>query len=135
MSPRRGPPKPTPAPLNGEATKPTRNAKKKRKERRSIHKGQEKRQGKPPPYHLKGGAGRECVDEKAKRGGARPRHHRKRKNKESHSPVPQSALQKYPDRPRLRAGGIGRTKKERTRETDSPVPQFNGPITQATARY
>ena len=35
------------------------------KERRSIRTGQEKRQGKPPPYHLKGGTGRECVDGKA----------------------------------------------------------------------
>ena len=65
MSRRCGSSKPTRALLNGEASKPTRSAKKKGKERRPIRKGQDKRQRKPPAHHLKGGAGRECVDGEA----------------------------------------------------------------------
>ena len=64
-----------------------------------MRKGQGKRQGKLPSYHLKGGAGRECVDGKAKNqssttnsamGDEAKLYHRKREDKESHSSVPQS---------------------------------------------
>ena len=41
---------------------------------------------------------------------------------------------KYPDHPRLRAGGH-RQDEENNRKDDSRVPQFSGPITQTTARH
>ena len=38
--------------------------------------------------------------------------------------------------PRLRAEeGIGKTKNQRTRKNYSPVPQFNGPITETMAQH
>ena len=63
MSPRCGSSKPTPTPLNGETTKPTRNSKKKRNERRPICKGQKKTSKKTTAGSP--GAARECVDGKA----------------------------------------------------------------------
>ena len=43
-----------------------RERKAKRKDERPLRNGQENRQRKPPPYNLKEGAGRECVDGKGK---------------------------------------------------------------------
>ena len=57
----RGSSTPTPTPLNGEATKPTRNANQKGQEKGPIRKGKKKRQGKPPPYHQEGGGRGENV--------------------------------------------------------------------------
>ena len=134
MSRRWGSEKPTPTPLNGEAQKPTRSAKKKWKERKSIRKGQKKRQGKPRPYHLNGGTRRESVDRKAKtelapqlwRGGVRRTYSTYyEKTKVTQSYATGGSVQINPA-PRE---GVGRTKYNRAQKTDSPVPQFGGPIT------
>ena len=79
---------------------------------------QEKRERelkKTPPYHLKVGAGRECVDGKAgnrssattlARGGEAKLYHRLKENKKSHSsPVPQSRVAKIPRLPPAPIGG------------------------------
>ena len=96
--------KPIPTPLTGEATKPTRNAKKKGKEKE---------------------AGRECFDGKAEnqsstttsaRGGEAKLYHRKREDKKSHSSVPQSEEPKYPDRLRIQAGGYRQDETEKNTE-------------------
>ena len=63
----RGSSTPTPTPLNGEATKPTRNANQKGQEKGPIRKGKKKRQGKPPPYHQEGGGGEKTCRRKSEK--------------------------------------------------------------------
>ena len=97
----------------------------------SLSETERKRQWKPPPCHLEGGAARrKRADRKANtqssaataaRGGEAKLHHRK--GETSHSPVPQSAWQNYLEHPPAPRGGVGRTKKKRTRKTYNPVPQ------------
>ena len=91
---------------------------KKWKERRPIRQGQEKRQGKPPPYHLKGGGRGENVSmEKRKTEVApQPQRGRARQTTEkekirSHTALCHSRSSQIPSSPPAPSGwGIGGTK-------------------------
>ena len=97
----------------------------KRKDRRPIRKGQKKRHGKPPPYHLEGGAGRKRVDGRTKNLGSATTgargdeaNYTTEKKKKSHSLVPHSEWQKYPECPRPREGvSAGRKRNEHEKHT------------------
>ena len=92
--------------------------------RRPIRKEQEKRERKPPPYHLKGGAGLEHFDGKAENRSSattlsratKRNYTTEKRNKKSHSPVPQSEQPKYLDRSRPCGGARSAGRKRKGNE-------------------
>ena len=115
---------------------------KKGKERRPIRKGQEKRQGKPPPYHLKRGAEQKRVVGKAKTeaattlaSGGEAKYTTEKEKTKSHTVLRHSRSGRSTQiAPGPDGEWIGRTKKKRTQKAVSLVPQCSPPITQTTAR-
>ena len=104
----------------------------KRKDRRPIRKGQKKRHGKPPPYHLEGGAGRKRVDGRAKNRSSATTAARGdeanytiEKKKKNHTVLCHIRSGKSTQNaPGPEGGMICRTKKERTRKLAVPRPNL-----------
>ena len=134
--------KPTPAPLNGEATKPIRNAKKKRKEVLSVR---DRENLKETHRHitLKGEGGENVSAEKRKteaapqpqRRGAKRSYATRKEETRSHTILRHSLSSKDTQIAPGSAGEIGRAKKKRTRKNDSPVPKLSWRMTQTTSRH
>ena len=143
MSRRCGSSKPTPTPLNGEATKSTRDAKKKGKNGGLSVRGRKTVNDNRCHITCKGDRGENVLKETRKTGvvktferGARRNYTTEKVKTRSHTVLCHIwSRQNIHNAPGSVLVGTGRTKMKRTRKSGSPIPQLSGPITQTTARH